>query len=261
MNPRQRRGVLLMIVAALGAVLVFFTVVSYVNTLSSELGTYRTVLRLTQDVDPYQPITEDMVEPYEVPAKFFDEEVFLTNLAEADESLTQPGSEAVSSTFLQEGTLLQKSMVIPAPALESGEREIAIMINAETGVAGKVSRQSRVDVYATFQPNDQSNACAVRILTDVEVLDVGDIGSQIDAQTGGTNAVVPVTFRLTPEQALQLTYAEAFASKLRLALVSAQGSGAPGDLDFCAEDQLAAIGQQGDEDGTDSDPSGTTGGN
>ncbi|TDQ49257.1 Flp pilus assembly protein CpaB [Actinorugispora endophytica] len=245
MNPRQRRGVLLMIIAAFGAIAVFLTVVSYVNTLNSELGTYRTVLRLTQDVDPYQPITEDMIEPYEVPARYFDEEVFLTDLADADEALSTPGSEAVSSTFLREGTLLQTSMVIPAPALESGEREIAIMINAETGVAGKVARQSRVDIYASFQPNDQTGACAIRVLTDVEVLDVGDIGAQIDEQTGGTNSVVPVTFRLTPQQALELTYAEAFASQLRLALISAQGSGTPGDVDFCSEDQIAAIGGPG----------------
>lgn len=258
MNPRQRRGVLLMIIAAFGAILVFFTVVSYVNTLNSELGTYRTALRLTQDVDPYQPITEDMVEPYEVPAKFFEEETFLSDLGDADETLSQPGSEAVSSTFLPSGTLLQKSMVIPAPALENGEREIAIMINAETGVAGKVSRQSRVDIYASFQPNDQSAACAIRVLTDVEVLDVGDIGSQIDEQTGGTNTVVPVTFRLTPQQALQLTYAESFAAKLRLALISARGSGAPGDLDFCADDQIAAIEEQQEND---AQANGAAGGN
>ncbi|GAA3966198.1 Flp pilus assembly protein CpaB [Thermobifida alba] len=256
MNPRQRRGVLLMIVAALGAVVVFFTIVSYVNTLNSELGTYRTVLRLTQDVDPYQPITEDMVEPYEVPAKFFDEETFLADLTDADQALSQPGSEAVSATFLQAGTLLQKSMVIPAPALENGEREIAIMINAETGVAGKVSRQSRVDVYASFQPNEQSPACAIRVLTNVEVLDVGDIGSQIDSQTGGTNTVVPVTFRLTPQQALQLTYAESFASKVRLALVSARGAGTPGEMEFCSDDQLEALGEQRNDEQDNSGPGG-----
>src|SRR5690606_38281286 len=126
MNPRQRRGVLLMIVAAFGAIAVFLTIVSYVNTLNRELGTYRTVLRLTQDVDPYRPITEDMVEPSEVRAKFFDEDLFLSVLASAHEALSQPGSEPVSATFLHAGTLLQKSMVIPAPALEIGEREIAI---------------------------------------------------------------------------------------------------------------------------------------
>ena len=257
MNPRQRRGVLLMIVAAFGAIAVFLTIVSYVNTLNRELGTYRTVLRLTQDVDPYQPITEDMVEPYEVPAKFFDEDLFLSDLASTDEALSQPGSEPVSATFLHAGTLLQKSMVIPAPALENGEREIAIMINAETGVAGKVSRQSRVDVYASFQANEQSPACAIRVLTNVEVLDVGDIGSQIDAQTGGTNTVVPVTFRLTPQQALQLTYAESFASKVRLALVSARGAGTPGDMEFCSDDQLAALEQQRNDD--EQNPTGPAG--
>jgi len=246
-----------MIVAAFGAIAVFLTIVSYVNTLNRELGTYRTVLRLTQDVDPYQPITEDMVEPYEVPAKFFDEDLFLSDLASADEALSQPGSEPVSATFLHAGTLLQKSMVIPAPALENGEREIAIMINAETGVAGKVSRQSRVDVYASFQANEQSPACAIRVLTNVEVLDVGDIGSQIDAQTGGTNTVVPVTFRLTPQQALQLTYAESFASKVRLALVSARGAGTPGDMEFCSDDQLAALEQQRNDD--EQNPTGPAG--
>ncbi|GLU47769.1 Flp pilus assembly protein CpaB [Nocardiopsis ansamitocini] len=240
MNPRQRRGVLLMIIAAFGAVTVFFTVVSYVNTLNSEMGTYRTVLRLTQDVDPYQPITAEMVESQEVPARFFDEETFLSSLEDANEALANPGSRAVSATFLQAGTLLQKSMVVPAPALETGEREIAIMVNAETGVAGKVARQSRVDIYASFQPNDSSDACTIRVLTDVEVLEIGDIGAQVDAQTGGTNSVVPVTFKLTTEQALELSYAEAFATKLRLALISAEGSGNPGEARFCAEDQLAA---------------------
>ena len=220
MNPRQRRGVLLMIVAAFGAIAVFLTIVSYVNTLNRELGTYRTVLRLTQDVDPYQPITEDMVEPYEVPAKFFDEDLFLSDLASADEALSQPGSEPVSATFLHAGTLLQK-------------------------------------IYASFQANEQSPACAIRVLTNVEVLDVGDIGSQIDAQTGGTNTVVPVTFRLTPQQALQLTYAESFASKVRLALVSARGAGTPGDMEFCSDDQLAALEQQRNDD--EQNPTGPAG--
>ncbi|GAB3210181.1 pilus assembly protein CpaB [Marinactinospora thermotolerans DSM 45154] len=243
MNPRQRRGVMLMIVAGIGAIAVFFTVVSYVNTLQNEMGSYRTALRLTQDVPPYQPITEDMIEEYEVPAKFFDADVFLSDLSQAVE---QPGRQVVSATFLNAGSLLQKSMVIAAPELENGEREIAIMIDAETGVAGKVDRQSRVDVYAAYQPNDQQAACAVRVLTNVEVLEVGELGSEIDENTGATNAVVPVTFRLTAEQTLQLTYAEGFASKLRLALVSPEGAGDPGGLEFCSSDQADLLsGQNG----------------
>lgn len=125
------------------------------------------------------------------------------------------------------------------------------MVDAETGVAGKVDRQSRVDVYATFNPGEgQPEACAYRVLTDIEILDIGDVGSTIDENTGGTNDVVPVTFRLSPDQALNLTYAEAFSSSLRLAAVSPQGSGDPGGLEFCSGDQLDAIDAQSDGSGS-----------
>ncbi|QBI53172.1 Flp pilus assembly protein CpaB [Streptomonospora litoralis] len=242
MNPRQRRGILLMIVAAIGGVAVFFTVVSYVGTLNSELGSYRTALRLTQDVQPYEEITPEMLEEYEVPARFFDSDHFIGDFAQISEEV---GRLPVASSALREGELLQRSMVIAAPDLQEGEREIAIMVDAETGVAGKVGRQSRVDVYATFNPGEgQQQACAYRVLTNIEILDIGDVGSTIDETTGGTNSVVPVTFRLTPDQALNLTYAEAFASSLRLAAVSPQGGGDPGSLEFCAEDQLDRIESQ-----------------
>ncbi|MFD0775180.1 Flp pilus assembly protein CpaB [Streptomonospora algeriensis] len=239
MNPRQRRGILLMIVAAIGGVAVFLTVVSYVGTLNSELGSYRTALRLTQDVQPYEELTPDMVEKYDVPARFFDSETFIGDFRELSE---ETGRLPVSSSALRKGELLQHSMVIAAPDLQEGEREIAIMVDAETGVAGKVGRQSRVDVYATFNPGEgQPQACAYRVLTDIEILDIGDVGSTIDETTGDTNDVVPVTFRLSPDQALNLTYAEAFSSSLRLAAVSPQGSGAPGNQEFCAKDQLDEI--------------------
>ncbi len=251
MNPRQRRGVLLMIIALIGAIAVFFTVFSYVNSVHSELGTNRTALQLTEDVPAYKPITEDMYEEVEVPQKYFDEDVFI----EVDENLSEviddPSRTPVSSTNLEEGSMLQQSMVISAPELEEGEREIAIMIDAETGVAGKVDVQSRVDVYAAFQPGDQQEeACAYRVLTNMEVLEVGDISNEIDEETGGTNSVVPVTFRMTPDEALNLTYAEAFASKMRLSLVSPEGSEDPGNLQYCSSDQLDDMGAQeggGDE--------------
>ncbi|MUL42523.1 Flp pilus assembly protein CpaB [Streptomonospora sp. PA3] len=244
MNPRQRRGILLMIVAALGGIAVFATVVSYVNTLNSELGSYRTALRLTQDVQPYQEITPDMLEEYEVPARFFDPETFIGGF---DEITEEAGRLPVASSALREGELLQRSMVIAAPDLAEGEREIAIMVDAETGVAGKVGRQSRVDVYATFNAGEgQPQPCAYRVLTNIEILDIGDVGSTIDETTGDTDSVVPVTFRLTPDQALNLTYAEAFASSLRLAAVSPKGAGDPGGAEFCAADQLDQIQAQSD---------------
>lgn len=248
MNPRQRRGVLLMIIAAVGAIAVGFAVISHSASLQAEMGTYQTALRLTQDVEPYQEITEDMIEEYEVPAKFFDEEIFLGSL-ESEEL----GRTPVSATFITEGSLLQTSMIVAAPDLEQGERELAIMIDAETGVAGKVSRQSRVDVYAAFQPSDRmEDACQVRVLTNIEVLDVGELSSEVDENTGGTNSVVPITFRLTPQDALKLGYAESFASGVRLGLISPEGAGSPGNIQYCSAEQYEEIqDQSGEDDGGD----------
>src|SRR5690606_41410198 len=77
-----------------------------------------------------------------------------------------PYATLFRSTYISEGSLLQNSMVIPAPELEAGEREIAIMVNAETGVAGKVSRQSRVDIYATFPSDGDADSCATRVRSE-----------------------------------------------------------------------------------------------
>ncbi|GAA1455152.1 MULTISPECIES: Flp pilus assembly protein CpaB [Nocardiopsidaceae] len=232
MNPRQRRGVLLMVVAAIGAVAVFASVFTYLNSQQDRLGEFATVLRLSEDVDAYQPVGEDSVERVQVPRMYFDPEVFITDLADVD---TPADQELVAASHLEEGVYLQRGMVQPQPTLTTGEREIAIMVDAETGVAGKVQRGSFVDIYGTFQPRDHGEACAVRIITEVEVLDIGELRSQ-ERENGGVSGVVPVTFRLDPQAALQLAYAEDFSTKLRLALVSADGGGSPGASEFCSGD-------------------------
>lgn len=232
MNPRQRRGVLLMIVAVIGAVAVFFTVVSYVNTLRAEIGEYRTVLKLNQDVPAYSAITPDMVSESEVPAKFF-EETFITDVSKD----VPPGSQPVSSTKLPKGVMLQKGMVIPAPKLEAGERELAIMVDADTGVAGKVRSGSQVDIYATFDTEDPKvGNCAVRALTDVRVMDVGVVRSETDPKDGATTGTVPVTFQLDANETLLLSYTESFSADMTLALISPEGSGRPEGVRFCGDD-------------------------
>ncbi|WP_150250433.1 Flp pilus assembly protein CpaB [Nocardiopsis deserti] len=232
MNPRQRRGVLLMVVAAIGAVAVFASVFTYLNSQQERLGEFATVLRLTEAVDAYQPIGEESVERVEVPSMYFDPEVFLSDLAEVE---TPADQQLVAASHLEAGVYLQQGMVQPQPTLTTGEREIAIMVNAETGVAGKVRRGSFVDIYGTFPARDHGEACAVRVITEVEVLDIGELRTQ-EEEGGGVAGVVPVTFRLDPQAALQLAYAEDFSSGLRLALVSADGGGTPGESEFCGGD-------------------------
>ena len=246
MNPRQRRGVLLMVVAALGAIAVFFSVFTYLDSREAQLGDFETVLRLAEDVDAYQPLGPDSVETVKVPAMYFDPEVFLSDLSEVE---TPADQELVAASHLEAGVYLQRGMVRPQPTLTAGEREIAIMVDAETGVAGKVRRGSFVDIYATFQPRDHGQACAVRVLTEVEVLDIGELRTQ-ETDAGGVAGVVPVTFRLDPQAALRLAYAEDFSTKMRLALVSAAGGGSPGSSDFCSQDMDGLVGQESPDEGS-----------
>ncbi|MFE0267033.1 Flp pilus assembly protein CpaB [Nocardiopsis alba] len=244
MNPRQRRGVLLMALAAVGAVAVFVSVFTYLDDQQERFGGSATVLRLTEDVGAYQPIGLDSVEQVEVPSMYFDPEVFITDL---DEVETPEDQELVASSRLESGVYLQRGMVEPQPTLTTGEREIAIMVNAETGVAGKVRPGSTVDIYGTFQARDHGEACATRVITEVEVLDIGELRSQ-ETDAGGVAGVVPVTFRLDPDAALRLAYAEEFSTKLRLALVSAQGNGQVGDQQFCSGDFDDLIERMADQD-------------
>ncbi|PWV58150.1 Flp pilus assembly protein CpaB [Nocardiopsis sp. L17-MgMaSL7] len=247
MNPRQRRGVLLMVVAAIGAVAVFASVFTYLNSQQDQVGRVATVLELVEDVDANQPLGQDSYTTVEVPASYFDPEVFISDL---DEIETPEGQELVAASHLTEGSILQHGMVKPQPTLTAGEREIAIMVNAETGIAGKVQRGSVVDIYGTFQARDHGEACATRIVTEVEVLDIGELRSQ-ESEAGGVAGVVPVTFRLDPQTALQLAYAEEFASKLRMGLVSAAGGGDPGDTQVCSGDFEGVFENSGGGSGSD----------
>ncbi|RAY14411.1 Flp pilus assembly protein CpaB [Actinomadura craniellae] len=217
MNPRQRRGVLLMILAGLGAIVVFVMVLGYVGNVraeaQAEVGEYTRVLQLQSRVEAYQPINAASVREVQIP-KRWTTDAFVRSVAELQGK--------VASGPLPPGAYLQHGMVIEAPILKPGQREIAIMIDAETGVAGKVMPGSIVDVYSTFDavPNSRNAACAVRILSRVQVIDVGQQRASGDGKQPGTSGqVVPVTFALDAGQVLDLTYAESFSRKLRLALV------------------------------------------
>ena len=218
MNPRQRRGVMLMILAGLGAIVIFIMIIGYVGNVQSQadarVGEMTNVLQLQADLDPYQPVTPDTVKTVQIPKRWVTG-AFIQDLGGLQGK--------VAATKLPAGAYLQQGMVVDAPALKPGQREIAIMIDAETGVAGKVLPGSVVDVYSSFDATQANGAagtgpCAIRILNRVQVINVGQLRASTDKQSGG-GSVVPVTFALDPDETLRLTYAESFAKKVRLALV------------------------------------------
>jgi pilus assembly protein CpaB len=212
MNPRQRRGAVILILAAVGAVAVFLSIVGYVGSVRAEVGPLTDVLVLTRDVRAYERIDPGTLRRVQVPGKWVPQTMVRDPGALADK---------VAAADLAQGAYLQQGMLINAPALEQGEREIAILIDAETGVAGKAHPGMFVDIYAAFQQQQQAQRpCAVRVISGARVIQVGQMVTERTGPAGGdTGQVIPVTFALTPQDSLRLTYAESFAAKVRLALI------------------------------------------
>lgn len=213
MNPRQRRGALLIATAVLGALVVFFTVLSYVGDVSEEVGDTRPALELDQPVEAYEPITEDMITVVEMPERWL-----------PDAALRDPAevNGLVAASDLPAGALMQAGMVEERPGIQTGNREIAILVDARTGVAGKVRPGDRVDLIATMQAEEEPPRAEV-IVSDALLIDVGVTtdarNSDRDAQEfGEPQQLVPVTFALSVQDALKVSYAESFATELRLAL-------------------------------------------
>ncbi|WP_372348835.1 Flp pilus assembly protein CpaB [Streptomyces sp. KL116D] len=236
MNSRQRRGVIILVVSALCAVGAFAGVLSVIRDVNSKVGPEVAAYRLKTDVAPYKELSQDQFEKVEMPERWLSSTA-VTSLRDIR------GKIAV--TQLKKGSLLQSDMIVARPQLDAGQQEIAIMIDAETGVAGKINPGSKVNIYATFKAeNDKQKDQSKVIVENAEVLDVGKL-TPIDQQGGGDrNAVrrqgeaVPITFALGAADAQRVAYAESFASHVRLALVAPGDDGtiAPGDRSYTLDE-------------------------
>jgi pilus assembly protein CpaB len=132
----------------------------------------------------------------------------------------------IAAIPLAKGSLLQSDMVASRPELKPGQMEIAIMIDAETGVAGKITPGARVNIFATFAGRKDTDPDVSKIIVaGAQVIDVGEIKAfdKSDNAQRLSEQGVPITFALGAEDAQRVAYAESFARHVRLALV------APGD--------------------------------
>ncbi|MBV2356502.1 Flp pilus assembly protein CpaB [Streptomyces sp. J2-1] len=219
MNSRQRRGVILLILSVLCALGAFAGVLSVVRDAQSKVGPEVAAYRVKSEVQPYTALTGGQFEKIEMPKRWLS--------ANAVTDLTQLRGK-IAVTTLRPGSLLQSDMIVDRPALRPGQQEVAIMIDAATGVAGKITPGSRVNVYATFQGKKQTDPDQSKIIvTDARVLDVGRI-TALEPDRGDDNRqqateAVPITFALSTLDAQRVTYAESFAQRVRLALVAPGG--------------------------------------
>ncbi|MBQ1094539.1 Flp pilus assembly protein CpaB [Streptomyces sp. b94] len=226
MNSRQRRGIILLILSVLGALGAFAGVLSVVNDVKSKVGPEVTAYRLKDDVQPYTPLGAGQFEKIEMPERWLSKNA-VTDLGQVR------GKIAV--TTLKKGSLLQNDMIVGQPALRPGQQEVAIMIDAATGVAGKITPGSSVNVYATFEGEREGDPAQSKIIvTNARVIDVGDLTSlkpdENSPDREPTDAV-PITFALSTIDAQRITYAESFAQRVRLALVAPGGDTTVPDKD------------------------------
>jgi pilus assembly protein CpaB len=216
MNPRQRRGILLLTLSALGLLGVFVLVAGYVADVRAEVDPKVEVLTLAKPAEKDRSITDDMVKTTELPQRWAPK----TALRDRARLIGQ-----VAVGDIPAGSVLQEGMVGSPPELATGEREIAILVDAETGVAGKISPGSIVDIVATFGGDEQQGVPPESsvVVPGARIIDVGQPelkgGNAVQEQAADPATVVPVTFALDPREALTVTYAESFASEVRLALL------------------------------------------
>jgi pilus assembly protein CpaB len=226
MNSRQRRGVILLILSVLCALGAFAGVLSVVHDVNSKVGPEVTAYRVRADVKPYTALSPDQFEKVTMPKRW------LSGTAVTDLRQIQ---NKIAVTTLQAGSLLQNDMIVDQPALQPGQQEVAIMIDAATGVAGKITPGSHVNVYATFAGKKEGDPDQSKIIvTDARVLDVGQITALNPDQSKNQqqpSEAVPITFALSTLDAQRLTYAESFAQRVRLALVAPGGQTSVPDKD------------------------------
>ncbi|ANJ09255.1 MULTISPECIES: Flp pilus assembly protein CpaB [Streptomyces] len=226
MNSRQRRGIILLILSVLCALGAFAGVLSVVNDVKSKVGPEVAAYRLKSDVEPYTPLDEGQFEKIEMPERWLSENA-VTDLGQVR------GKIAV--TKLKAGSLLQSDMVVDQPALRPGQQEVAIMIDAATGVAGKITPGSAVNVYATFEGEREGAPAQSKIIvTNARVIDVGELTSlepDENSRDREPTDAVPITFALSTIDAQRITYAESFAQRVRLALVAPGGGTTVPDKD------------------------------
>ncbi|MFD5138666.1 Flp pilus assembly protein CpaB [Streptomyces sp. NPDC058378] len=228
MNSRQRRGVILLLLSVLCAFGAFAGVLSVISDVNSKVGPEVDAYRLKSNVAPYTSLSADQFEKVSMPKRWLSDNA-VTEIDEID------GKIAV--TELRKGSLMQSDMMVRSPELRPGEQEIAIMIDAATGVAGKIRPNDKVNIYATFAGERDGEASQSKVIvSNAKVLDVGQLTAlepKKDDRNQATEAV-PITFALNTLDTQRVAYAESFAEHVRLALIAPGSDGTirPGDRTY-----------------------------
>jgi pilus assembly protein CpaB len=119
---------------------------------------------------------------------------------------------------IDSGTLLTRDVLVPASELSPTEREIAVNVDAVTGVAGRVEPGDFVDIYAVFADVPGLTRQVRVLVRNARIVSVGGqrtVQREVDVDVR-QQEVLPVTLALDPQDTLAVSYASAFAQEVRL---------------------------------------------
>lgn len=212
MNPRQRRGMVLIIVAVLGAIAVFAGVSSYVSNVNTKVGSKVEVLALKSARSAFAVIRQSDLKTVEVPKRWVD-----------PHAITDPGQIVGHKLAIgvSAGSTLTSDLLVPPTDQTQHQRFITVKVDAVTGGAATVHAGDSVDAYAVYA-DVEGLSKQVRVLVhDVKVVAVSSPQTaQNSAPSKGTSnspaTYIAVTLALNAEDSLAVTYASAFAADLRI---------------------------------------------
>lgn len=192
MSPRQRRGLLLLLIASAGAVLSFVTVLQYTASVAEQLGPRRPVVVVAREVPAYAPILEADLQVRLVPVVF-------APPAALDSADAVSGR--VSPVALPAGTFLQDAALVDPPALAAGERAVTVLATGEQSLARSLAVGDVLDVVAGYPGSARGEATARVEVDAARVLSVAPPKDEEDA--------VFVTLAVSPADGLALARAQA----------------------------------------------------
>ncbi|MGF1647270.1 MAG: Flp pilus assembly protein CpaB [Kineosporiaceae bacterium] len=201
MSPRQRRGLVILGLAVVGAVVSFLAVVGYTQGVARQLGPRQGVVVAAADIEPYAPIDAASLEVIQVPEVFAPPDA-LTSVEEV--------SGRVSPLPLPAGTYLQDPSLTDPPVLVFGERAVTLFADVEASLGGTVQVDDIVDIVAAY-PQDQGVESVV-VVEAARVIAVGRVDPEDLSQV--------VTLAVSPEDIRQLARARASAEALVVSRLS-----------------------------------------
>lgn len=215
MDISRRRGIAFIVVALVLAGTSGCLLFRYLQELENRVGATVDVVAASRDIPARTLITPELLTMETIPRRYFVES-YILNPADI--------VGWVTLLDIREGNYLLREMVDQNAGLGPGERAVSIAVNQVTSVGGNVLPGNRVDVMVSYE-DEAGSGVTEMLLQDVEVLAVstllpsaeeGGLGPTRFLPTGELISDATVTFALTPQQAMQLTYMSNFATEVRL---------------------------------------------